>query len=68
MMETGYKEKACPSNPSFVHPSEFFFPHHLCVKIRQAHPPACDVFEDEALPCARSHQKLWWWHCAKERL
>lgn len=56
-METGYKEKACPSNPSFVQPSEFFLFHPLCTKIRQAHPSPRDVFEDEAFPCARSHHQ-----------
>lgn len=56
-METGYKEKARPSNPSFVQPSEFILFHPLCAKIRQAHPPPRNVFEGEALPCARSHDQ-----------
>lgn len=54
-METGYKKAACPSNSSFVQPSEFFLFHPLCMNIRQARPPPHDVFEKEGLPCARSH-------------
>lgn len=44
----GHKGKACPSNLSFVQPPQSFLSYPLCTRIRQA------IFEDEALPCARS--------------
>lgn len=54
-MKTGYKEEACPSNPSFVQTSEFFLFHLSCMKIRKIHPPdPHNVLEGEALPCTRS--------------